>query len=457
MTCKACEARAAKALRRVPGVEAAKVSLAKNSATITSTGPVDSEQLDSALEKAGYRVGSAALPAVSHDRTVWRDALVSVAVVALILWGASALGVTELTGLLSKPSQPGGPGFATLALVFTLGVVASVSTCMALVGGLVLSVAARFAKAHPTMSTAGRLRPQLMFNLGRVVGFGVLGAALGAIGGAFELNLHLLALAMIAVAVVMGTLGLRLTGLSPRLARFTLTLPGSWGSWLDRSEGPGAYPRAYRDSGTLLLGAASFFLPCGFTQAVQVYALASGSAVQAGLIMAAFALGTTPGLLGAGALGSLVSGRRAHHFFRFVGVAVCALALVNLMGAAQILRPGWFTRQPVETSTARSSNVEDSGERQVLKTVQNGAGYSPKVAAVYAGRPVRWEIDSQSLGCASTMNLEAMGLGVVSLKDGLNVFEFTPEATGVLAYTCGMGMFPAQIDVIEPPDSEGAP
>jgi sulfite exporter TauE/SafE len=285
-----------------------------------------------------------------------------------------------------------------------------------------------------------------MFNLGRIAGFGALGAVLGGIGGAVQLNVHLLALAMIAVAAVMGLLGLRLTGLSPRLSRRAFTLPGAWAGWLGRAEGS----RAYRDSTTLALGAATFFLPCGFTQAVQVYALSTGSALQAGLVMAAFAFGTAPGLLSVGLLGSFAKGRAAAHVFRFVGVAVCAFALVNLLGAARILRPDWFAQPTAPLATQRSDNVVDVDGVQVMSTVQNGAGYTPKAAAVYVGQPVRWEVDAQSWSCASTMNLEAIGLGVVSLEPGLNVFEFTPNEVGVLAYTCGMGMFPARIDVIEP-------
>ncbi|MDR0627306.1 MAG: sulfite exporter TauE/SafE family protein, partial [Bifidobacteriaceae bacterium] len=194
-----------------------------------------------------------------------------------------------------------------------------------------------------------------------------------------------------------------------------------------------------------------FFLPCGFTQAVQVYALSTGSAAQAGLVMAVFALGTTPGLLGAGALGALAKGQAARRIFRFIGVAVCAFALVNLVGAVQVLRPDLFAVTAGETATVRSDNVVDEGEVQVVRTVQNGTGYSPRVSTVYVNRPVRWEVDRQALGCASTMNLSAMGLGMVSLEDGINRFEFTPTEVGTLAYTCGMGMFPAQIDVIEAP------
>ncbi|MDR3359732.1 MAG: sulfite exporter TauE/SafE family protein, partial [Bifidobacteriaceae bacterium] len=446
MTCKACEARVAKALRKVDGVERAKVSLAKAEAVVVSRGPLPPERLAAAVGDAGYRVGRTTAPLVSADKAVWRDAALAAAAMALILWGASNLGMSDLTGRLGSPGTALG---GALALVFALGVVASVSTCMALVGGLVLSLSAQYAQARPSRTAGGGLRPQLMFNLGRVVGFGALGAGLGALGGAFQVNVHLLALAMIAVAVVMGLLGLKMTELSPRLSRFSVTLPAALGGLVQRGE----RSRGHRDGAAAVLGAASFFLPCGFTQAVQVYALASGDPLRSGLIMAVFALGTAPGLVGVGALGTLGRLRRAgtasagaaaggrrqppsppgppkddavqgapSRLFRFVGVAVCAFALVNLLGAAQILRPGWFAGQPAELAATRSDNVTDDGAQQVLRTVQDGAGYTPEVATVYVDRPVRWEVDSQGLACTSSMSLEAMGLGTVDLKPGLNVF-----------------------------------
>jgi plastocyanin domain-containing protein len=38
----------------------------------------------------------------------------------------------------------------------------------------------------------------------------------------------------------------------------------------------------------------------------------------------------------------------------------------------------------------------------------------------------------------------------------MNVLEFTPDQAGTLAYTCAMGMFPATIEVIDPPGGAGA-
>ncbi|MDR1394234.1 MAG: sulfite exporter TauE/SafE family protein [Bifidobacteriaceae bacterium] len=470
MTCQACAVRVAKLLRQIPGVDQAKVSFTNGQATITSRQPPNREQLDAAIRPAGYAIAASALPLLSRDRAVWRDMLIGAILIGLIFWAASAFGLTGQSGLTSQTS-PGSPaslenqtgltsligrlgaarpdGPAAWALAFALGAVASISTCMALVGGLVLSISARFAQRHPDLSPGRRLRPQVMFNLGRIIGFGLLGGLLGAIGGIFELSSHLLAFAMIGAAIVMLTLGVRLTGLSPRLSRISFALPSSWARWLPRAE----QRATYSDWTTLGLGAATFLLPCGFTQAVQIYALASGDAIQAGLILMAFAIGTTPGLITIGAAGSLAKGPAAAHIFRFAGAGVIAFALVNLSGAAHLLQPGWFGPVSSVITTERSDNVVDDAAYQVLSTIQDGRGYIPQIATVYAGRPVRWEIDSRGVACSSTINLGAIGLGTVHLQPGLNVFEFTADDPGILPYSCGMGMFAAQINVIAEPSN----
>ena len=86
-------------------------------------------------------------------------------------------------------------------------------------------------------------------------------------------------------------LGVRLTGISPRVAAWSPRLPA--GLRAGSASRPRRMP-AYSHARTALVGAATFFLPCGFTQAVQVYALSTASPLAAGAIMATFALGTTP-------------------------------------------------------------------------------------------------------------------------------------------------------------------
>lgn len=440
MTCRACETRVGKALREVPGVERVRVSARRGTAVLDASGPLDRAHLRRAVRTAGYELGAAERAWLTRDRGVWRDVAVATAAVAALAVVASR------TGLLDAAAGAGGVvASGGLAVVVVLGLAAGFSTCMALVGGLVLAVAARFAEQHPELDARRRLRPHLAFNAGRVVGFAVLGAATGAVGATLTLDPRAVAVLMVLVSLVMGALGLRLTALSPRLSSGGLALPPGVARAL-RLDRP---REAYRDRTALLLGAGSFFLPCGFTQAVQVYALSTGSPVRAGAVMALFALGTTPGLLGLGGVTAAVRGAGAERFLRTAGVVVLAFAAVNVHGALGILAPGLLDGAGPRPTTV-SANVTLEGDVQVLHTTQVATGYEPASAAVYVDREVRWVIDSQALSCATSIH--APQIGISQLLDlGENVFTFTPTEVGTITYTCAMGMYSGTIEVLPAP------
>ena len=85
-------------------------------------------------------------------------------------------------------------------------------------------------------------------------------------------------------------LGLQMLKLVPALARFLPTLPQALRAHASTTS-PSAKPKAAHSCS----GAATFFLPCGFTQALQLYVLAKGSFTIGALTMLAFALGTLAG------------------------------------------------------------------------------------------------------------------------------------------------------------------
>jgi sulfite exporter TauE/SafE/copper chaperone CopZ len=439
MTCRSCEVRVGKALRAVPGVQKATVSSARGVARVTTAGPVPRGRLEAAVVSAGYQVRENPRLWLTRDRRVLTDVALAVVLLLALVLAAKTLGLSDLTAQLGDRAAGG-----SLAVVALLGVTAGLSTCMALVGGLVLAVAARHAERHPAASTRQRLRPHLAFNVGRVVGFGILGAALGAVGSAIRLSGGTVALLTVVVSLAMVAVGLQLTTISPRLAGLSPALPAALARGL-HLEGRSA--GRYSDGRTALLGAATFLLPCGFTQVVQLYALSTGSPLRAGLVMAVFAAGTVPGLLGVGGLVAAVRGTSAPRLFRFAGVAVLGFAAVNLAGALTVLAPGLLSTAGAASATV-SANVTFEDGVQVLHTVQVADGYQPATATVEVGTPVRWEIDSQAAGCASALYAPAMGLQTVLLEPGINTLEFTPTEVGRLYYSCAMGMYSGVVDVI---------
>lgn len=453
MTCRSCEVRVGRAVRAVPGVRSADVSAATGIVVVRTDGSgprrTTLAAVEAAVVGAGYALGQDSRAWLARDRRVWTDVGMAVAAVLVVVVMARALGVEDVSARLGTLATSG-----SLVLVVLLGVAAGLSTCMALVGGLVLAVAGRHAQRHPEATARQRLRPHLAFNAGRVVGFGLLGAALGAVGSAVRLSGGTVALLTLVVSLAMVAVGLQLTGVSPRLARGTVALPAGLAARLGLEEHAAA---RYSDARAAGLGVASFLLPCGFTQTVQLFALSTGSPLRAGAVMALFALGTVPGLLGIGGLATLARGGASPRFFRLAGVAVLAFAAVNVSGAVTVLAPGLGRDSTAEASVSANVTVEDGV--QVLRTTQVVDGYEPQVATVVAGLPVRWEIDSEVPSCASALYAPALGAGSapVLLQPGTNVLELPAPEVGRLDYSCAMGMYTGTVHVIDAPDGDAAP
>lgn len=213
-------------------------------------------------------------------------------------------------------------GTVSYGTVFVIGLVASVSTCMAVVGGLVLSVSANFAKE------GDRVRPQLLFHVGRLLAFAVLGGAIGALGSAFQLGGTGTFVLGVLVALVLLILGVNLLDVVPWAKKLQPTMPAFIGKHIH------GFKTINHTLTPFLLGIATFFLPCGFTQSMQIYTLSTGSFWIGAATMLVFALGTLPvlALLSFGSLG-LRTKAQSGVFFKTAGLVVIFFGLLNLVNA----------------------------------------------------------------------------------------------------------------------------
>jgi sulfite exporter TauE/SafE/copper chaperone CopZ len=437
MTCTACERRISKALTALPGVVSATASTRKGTASLITTGEASRASIDKTITGLGYGVGRSAW--FNRDPQVWRSAAVASVFVAMLVW---VIGTGDLAGRFGDLNTGG------LLLVFALGLAAGVSTCMAMVGGIVLAISASAAshaasKGADTRSTVWRTN--LVFQAGRIVGFGLLGAALGAVGATVSMSQSVTVVLMIAVAVLMALVGVRLTDLSPRVAGWSPTIPAAVG---DRLGLTGDVP-SRRTAGTLVAGAATFFLPCGFTQAVQLYAFTKASPAISGLIMATFAIGTAPALFAVAGAPTLFKGTKKVAMLRALGVVVIGFAVINTTSAMRLA--GVDLTAKASSAQAVSSNVTVTASEQTINSTQDGDGYHPGETVIYAGRPTHWVMTSSApFTCASSLvsdDLKAQK----SLVAGPNVIELPKLAEGTYNYSCSMGMYSGRIVVIQPP------
>jgi sulfite exporter TauE/SafE len=219
----------------------------------------------------------------------------------------------------------------SIGTALIIGLIASVSTCLAIVGGLVLSVSVAYAKTSDTK------KPQIYFHIGRLVAFFVLGGVLGLVGKSLQLGSTGTTILTTLVAIIMLILGVNLLDIFHSSGKFQLSLPKHFSTLIHRLK------NSTHAAMPLLLGAATFFLPCGFTQSMQAYALTTGSFMTGGLTMLVFALGTLP-VLALLSFSSFSINNKPWRgvFFKTAGVIVITLAAINLLttlAVAGIIEP----------------------------------------------------------------------------------------------------------------------
>lgn len=432
MHCKSCELLIEGTLKDVKGIKKVDVSHIAGRAKIWYDEVKPSQNsISKAIEAAGYSVGQ-------QDNKYWlsrnpRDYYFLVNAGAILLLLFIAFQVSGISEISAGFNQKG------IAMAAVVGLVAGVSSCMALIGGLILAMSARHAETHPEATPMQKFRPHLFFNLGRVLGFAFFGGLIGLVGGVLQPSIKVMAILTIIVGAVMILLGLKLIEIFPILQRVNITLP----KFVSKALGISQEQKEYSHKAAVLSGALTFFLPCGFTQAMQLYAISTGSFVSGALIMSLFALGTAPGLLGVGGLSAAFKGAKAKLFFATAGLAVILLGVFNISNASSIVFPPKLVNGTQSKSQAAAGTVVE------VHMTQSGTGYSPNQFTVKKGNTVRWIINSTNqYSCASYIRMPSYGIGQ-PLKAGENIIEFTPTQTGDIAFSCSMGMYRGKFTVVD--------
>jgi len=438
MHCRSCEILIEEELKKIKGVTDVSVSHKDGIADISFKDKLNNYDVRNAIECAGYCIGeNAKLPYFSKNKRDYIELGIAFFIVVLLYLVAKQFGIFGLTGLIKG-------NYGSLPVVFIVGLTAGISTCMALVGGLVLGISSKFAKQNPESSRFEKFIPHIYFNLGRIVSYFVLGGIIGYAGSLFKISTSVLGLLIVAVGFIMLLLGSQLIDIFPFLKTVSFTLPKGLHKLLGIKE---KTEEEYSNTNTSLLGASTFFLPCGFTQAMQLYAISTGSPLQGALTMGVFALGTTPGLLGVGGLTSVIKGQSSKLFFKAAGVVVMLLALFNISNGLNLIGVKSIFAKTITTSVDK--NVKMVNGVQVVKMTQKTDGYFPNKFTIKKGIPVKWIINSESLySCASSIVSQELGIRN-SLKLGENIFEFTPSKTGTIRFSCSMGMYTGSFSVVD--------
>ncbi|GHU89877.1 hypothetical protein FACS1894202_08790 [Clostridia bacterium] len=409
MTCANCQKHIEEALRKTRGVAKARVSwsggyadVAYNAKIVTPAG------VRRVIEKAGYTVVTKNVPSGGSR------AAGLVLIIAALYFLLSGLNLAK-----SVPLAEEGMGYGIL---FLIGLLTSVH-CVAMCGGINLSQCIPKSDGSP-------LRAGLLYNAGRVAGYTVVGFAVGAIGGVITPSGAFRGAVQLIAGVFMVIMGLNMLGIFPWLRKLQPRLPGL----------------RLKSNSPLIVGLLNSLMPCGPLQAMQLYALSTGSAAKGALSMLLFSLGTVPLMFGLGALSSLLSRKFTQKVMTAGAVLVTVLGLTMFTQGAGL---SGFSLGGLFGSETKAPDIEIVDGVQLVNSVLSPGQY-PKIT-VKAGVPVKWTIDAPQgsiNGCNSRMQIPEYGVEH-TFQPGENVIEFTPEKAGKFPYSCWMGMIRSLIIVVE--------
>jgi len=324
----------------------------------------------------------------------------------------------------------------SLLAFFPLGLVAGISSCAALVGGLLLSFTKRWNDIYSQKTQQQKFTPHIMFHIGRILSFALLGGVLGIIGKTISFNnTTVTAILVIVVSATMVILALQMLNVQ-WANKIRIALPKS----ISRK-----FTNEKTFSGKLMpftIGVLTFFVPCGFTLIAQGVALTSGDFLRGSLIMLLFVLGTLPMLLGISISGVKLNSKPKYTemFNKVAGILIVFFTIYNINAQMNILGLPSINdiKLPQDEQSVLAENIDGT---QTLNIQATGFEYIPTSSTTLkAGVPTTLVVDNQGIqGCATYMVGTGLFNGYMDLKPGENTLTFTPKK-GTYKLTCSMGM-----------------
>lgn len=430
MHCPSCEVLIEKELLKIKGVEFADATLAENSVSIYFEDQVNlsKKKINNKLKKLGYKIVE------ENDFKQEKISFPRVFIISILL--IIAFFIFESLGLARYVSVDSG---SSQIAFFLLGLVASISSCAALIGGVVLSLSKHWNEQSET--TLGKTQPHLLFHSGRLVSFALLGGLLGLIGESVQIQgVGLTAVLVSIVSLIMLVLGLQMLNV-PGFKNIRLALPKSLTRNIaeEKKSNNILYPA--------LIGASTFFLPCGFTLIAQGIALTSGSFAVGATIMFGFALGTLPALLFI-SFTSVGMSKKPHLnnvFNHVVAVLLIFFAIFNMNSQLNVLGlPSLSDLRPNASmfDGSHKFKYEANIEEQVIEIIATEFDYLLQGDAEFeANKPTKLVVyNKDAFGCALYLSVFGLMDDYVILNPGENVIDLGSPPKGSYKITCSMGM-----------------
>lgn len=323
---------------------------------------------------------------------------------------------------------------ANYGMLFVIGLFTSFH-CISMCGGINLSQCLN----NHVISDKGRLstvKPAFLYNLGRVISYTIFGGIVGGIGSVISFTGWMQGLIQLIAGIFMIIMGLNMLNIFPWLRKLNPRMPKFFAKKI----------KSENNNSSFFVGLLNGLMPCGPLQAMQIYALSTGSVTKGALSMFLFSLGTVPLMFGLGALSSYMNKKFSNKIMKFGAILVVVLGFAMFNNGLAL--SGINLSKDSDNKSAVRAEIQD--DVQVVTTELKGGRYEPIIVEV--DKPVKWNIQASNgslNGCNNKMIIREYGIEK-SLESGDNIVEFTPTEIGTYTYSCWMGMIRSKIYVVNP-------
>lgn len=437
MTCTSCEMRIENKLKKMEGIVEVKAIYSSSNVYVTYDANITGlDLIIETIEKLDYKVKNKPINQTVTTKIENKKAssdkmsinqLIGIGIILFALYVI----INNTIGFNFIPQVNQNMGYGIL---FVIGLITSLH-CVAMCGGINLSQCVTYKQAEGETSKVAKLKPSLMYNAGRVVAYTIIGGIVGTLGSAISFSGTAKGIVSILSGVFMVIMGLNMLNIFPWLRKLNPHMPKIFGNRIHNNNGK---------HGPFYVGLLNGLMPCGPLQAMQIYALGTGSFFAGALSMFLFSLGTVPLMFGFGAISSFLSGKFTKKMMKVSAVLVMVLGVVMLNRGLSL--SGINVASAAAGGTENVAKIE--GNVQVVTTDLDSGRYSP--ITVQKGIPVKWNMkaDAEDInGCNETIIIPKYDLEY-TLVAGDNIIEFTPDEDGNIAYSCWMGMIRSNIKVV---------
>jgi sulfite exporter TauE/SafE len=329
-----------------------------------------------------------------------------------------------------------------LWVIFLTGLTVGGLTCLAVQGGLLASVIA--AREEDDLERGSKKRhtifATLAFLVAKLIAYTILGFILGSFGGALNISPSIQVFMQFLAGVYMIVIALDLLKVHP-IFRYAIIQPPRFLSRLVRNKS-----RSKDLFAPAILGAMTIFIPCGTTLAMETLAISSGNSLSGAAILGTFILGTIPIFFGVGFITTVLGDSFQSKFLKLAAILVLFLGVTSINGA---LAAGGYPSVEINFSGAPASGPQVTGISQNVQIDITSGGYSPSYFKVKKGETVNLTLKSKNaFSCALAFRMPSLGISKNLQPNDTQLISFTPTETGIIPFTCSMGMYRGTIEVI---------